>query len=170
MLSLVLRHKPQSIGIELDEAGWVNISDLIDALNASGKQINHELLLAIVYENDKQRFAISDDGQTIRANQGHSLDVDLGLAPVDPPPTLFHGTVAKFLESIKEHGLMPGSRQHVHLSADTTTAEIVARRRGQPIILTIKTKPMVDKGHQFFRSANGVWLIRSVPAKFIDFD
>ncbi|HCS52969.1 RNA 2'-phosphotransferase [Rubinisphaera sp.] len=168
-LSLVLRHKPETIGIVLDDSGWVKISELIEASRSSGQTLDHDLLLRVVHENDKQRFAISADGESIRANQGHSVKVDLGLTPQVPPEALYHGTVAKFLTSIQENGLIPGERQYVHLSADTQTAQIVGKRRGKPVILVIDAQKMMSDGMSFFLSNNGVWLTSHVPAKYIEF-
>ena len=130
-LSLILRHKPETIGVQLDPNGWVNIDQLLTAANTAGKLLDYDLLLRVVHENDKQRFAISDDGARIRANQGHSVSVDLQLVPTPPPDMLYHGTVDRFLDSIREKGLVPGTRQHVHLSSDRRTAEIVGGRRRQ---------------------------------------
>jgi putative RNA 2'-phosphotransferase len=169
LLSLVLRHKPQAIGISLDEAGWVDVEELINAINASGQQIDHELLVRIVRENDKQRFAFSEDGLQIRANQGHSVEIDLGLSPAEPPALLFHGTVGNFLDSIRVKGLIAGKRQHVHLSADMQTATIVGKRRGIPVVLTVDAGRMAADGMQFFVSQNGVWLTSHVPVTYINF-
>ncbi len=168
-LSLVLRHKPEAIGISLNDAGWVKISDLLEAANAGGRRLNLDLLFRVVHENDKQRFAISADGKSIRANQGHSVDVDLGLTPTPPPERLFHGTVRRFLEGIRTKGLIPCNRQHVHLSADQHTAEIVGRRRGKPVVLVIDSKRMADDAIRFCLSLNGVWLTAHVPVEYIEF-
>jgi putative RNA 2'-phosphotransferase len=168
-LSLVLRHQPQAIGVTLDDAGWVAISELLQAANASGTKLDFDLLLRVVHENDKQRFAISPDGKSIRANQGHSIDVDLGLSPAEPPATLYHGTVAKFLDGIRAGGLLPGNRQYVHLSADPLTAEMVGRRRGEPVVLLIDAERMANDAIRFFLSQNGVWLTAHVPAGYIEF-
>jgi putative RNA 2'-phosphotransferase len=168
-LSLVLRHQPEAIGLALDEAGWASIAELLELTRASGRALDHDLLLRVVRENDKQRFTISGDGLRIRASQGHSIDVDLGLVPIAPPAVLYHGTVANFLESIRAQGLLPGSRQYVHLSADERTAEIVGTRRGKPVILKIDAARMAAEGLEFFQSANGVWLTAHVPAGYIAF-
>lgn len=168
-LSLVLRHKPESIGLSLDEAGWVAISDLLEAAKKSGTKLEIDILLRVIHENDKQRFAISSDGKSIRANQGHSIDVDLGLSPTRPPGTLYHGTVAKFLDGIRAKGLLPGSRQHVHLSADPLTAQIVGKRRGNPIVLLIDAERMANDAMDFYHSQNGVWLTDHVPVGYIEF-
>lgn len=168
-LSLVLRHKPQAIGISLDNAGWVAIADLLDAANAAGTKLDFDLLLRVVHENDKQRFTISPDGESIRANQGHSIDVDLGLTPSMPPEVLYHGTVARFLDGIQAKGLLPGNRQHVHLSADRRTAESVGKRRGEPIVLRIDAQRMADDSIPFYLSENGVWLTANVSIEYIEF-
>lgn len=168
-LSLVLRHQPEKIGLALDEAGWASIAELLELTRASGRMLDHELLLRVVRENDKQRYAISEDGLRIRANQGHSIDVDLGLVAVVPPDILWHGTIALVLESIRAQGLVPRTRQYVHLSADRHTAEIVGKRRGKPVILQIDAARMAAAGLEFFQSANGVWLTAHVPAGCIAF-
>jgi putative RNA 2'-phosphotransferase len=168
-LSFVLRHRPKTLGLTLNEAGWVKISELIDAANAHGKQLDLDRLLRIVQENDKQRFAISSDGTLIRANQGHSMSVDLGLAPAQPPSKLFHGTVVRFLHGIQQKGLLAGNRQYVHLSADTHTAAIVGRRRGSPVALVIDAERMASDAMNFYLSQNGVWLTAHVPVRYIQF-
>jgi len=166
-LSLVLRHKPGTIGLTLDSEGWADVAELLAAANATGNQLDLELLVRVVHENDKQRFTFSDDGKRIRANQGHSIDVDLGLTRLEPPTVLYHGTVARFLESIEQQGLLPQSRQYVHLSADRSTASIVGSRRGKPIVLTVASGQMKDDHFDFFRSKNGVWLTAHVPPKYL---
>ncbi len=166
-LSLVLRHEPERIGITLDAAGWVPVTELIAACQKHGKSLTVTNLEEIVATSDKKRFAFSEDGQFVRANQGHSVEVDLGLSPVTPPDILFHGTVEKFLPSIRSEGLRKGERHHVHLSADEATAIKVGERRGQPIILKIAAGKMHDEGHPFFLSANGVWLTDHVPPGYI---
>ena len=166
-LSLVLRHHPETIGIFLDEQGWVEIDELLAATNRFGRKLTRPLLDRVVRENDKQRFAISADGTRIRANQGHSIDVDLGLQPTQPPELLYHGTIARFLDSIRTSGLERGSRQYVHLSPDVETARKVGQRRGRPIVLLIETGRMFHDGHTFYRSANGVWLTDAVPPAYI---
>jgi len=168
-LSLVLRHRPETLGLTLDEHGWANIDVLLEAARAIGKPITRELLLRVVRENDKQRFAISEDGASIRAKQGHSIDVDLGLEPVRPPDILYNGTVQRFLTSIAESGLLPGNRQYVHLSPDSTTARSVGQRRGRPVILEVLAGQMHEDGFLFYLSENGVWLTDRVPARYILF-
>lgn len=166
-LSYVLRHRPDSIGITLDENGWVDIGELLAAAQRHGKNVSRTQLERVVATNDKKRFALSDDGRRIRASQGHSVAVDLDLEPVIPPKLLYHGTVERFLDSIRAQGLVRGSRHHVHLSPDEATARKVGSRRGKPIILTVEAAQMHEAGHQFFRSANNVWLTEKVPVEFL---
>ena len=168
-LSLILRHQPETVGIELDEAGWVDVQVLITAVNKAGKKLDEDLLREVVESNDKQRFAYSSDGLRIRANQGHSVQVDLQLKIQTPPEILYHGTATRFVASIKEQGLIKRSRQHVHLSADKSTATKVGRRHGKVIILTVRARAMVEHGHKFYLSENKVWLTDEVPAEFINF-
>jgi putative RNA 2'-phosphotransferase len=169
-LSLVLRHQPETIGVTLDPEGWIAIDELLIAAAAHGTPITRGLLDEVVASSDKQRFAISADGARIRANQGHSVEVDLKLSLVEPLEELFHGTVAKFLDSIRLSGLIKGARQHVHLSADRITAEKVGQRRGQPVILGVAAGRMQRDGHHFYRSENGVWLVDAVPAEYLAFE
>ena len=169
-LSLVLRHHPETIGISLDEQGWVEIDDLLAAANRSGKKLTRRLLDRVVRENDKQRFAISSDGTRIRANQGHSVEVDLGLQPAQPPELLYHGTVARFMDSIRSSGLERGSRQYVHLSPDVETARKVGQRRGRPVILAVESGRMWQDGHTFYQAENGVWLTDAVLPEYLWFD
>jgi putative RNA 2'-phosphotransferase len=168
-LSLVLRHRPQEIGITLDVEGWVAVKDLLAASARHGRPISREQLDEVVATNDKKRFAFSPDGRRIRASQGHSVEVDLGLAPVEPPELLYHGTVERFLESIREKGLVRGKRHHVHLSGDRETAARVGQRRGRPVVLVVEAGRMRRDGRQFFRSENGVWLTETVPAGYLQF-
>ena len=169
-LSLVLRHDPGRIGIRLDEAGWTGVSELLAACAAHGVSITRAELTELVAASDKQRFALSADGQRIRANQGHSVEVDLQLVAAAPPATLYHGTVASAVSSIRAGGLVRGKRHHVHLSADVETASKVGARRGEPVILAVRAGDMAAAGHAFYRSANGVWLVEHVPAALIAFD
>ncbi len=156
--------------MQLDPDGWLNVGELIENANRHGTAITLDLLHDVVARNDKQRFALSDDGLRIRANQGHSVrEVQLDLAPVVPPAQLFHGTVAAFLNSIRQQGLLKRSRNHVHLSSDRETASKVGARRGKPIVLTIDSAGMHEAGHAFFLSANGVWLTDWTPVEFITF-
>lgn len=153
----------------MDENGWVLVDELIKKANSKGRHLTKELLQEVVADNDKQRFSFNADGSRIRANQGHSVSIDLQLTPVEPPIVLYHGTVAKFMEAIKAEGLQKMSRQHVHLSKDRETANIVACRRGKPIILTIQSGEMFKNGHRFYISDNGVWLCDRVPVEYINF-
>lgn len=168
-LSLVLRHKPEAIGICLDRAGWVEVDVLLAAARRAGMAISEDTLHRVVLENDKQRFALSEDGRRIRANQGHSVAVDLGLAPLAPPERLYHGTATRLLPAIREQGLRPGRRTHVHLSPDERTATAVGKRHGVPIVLTVLAGRMHEQGLTFYRSANGVWLTAVVPPEYIVF-
>ncbi len=168
-LSLVLRHKPEEIGLALDPSGWVGVSDLLEALARHGRALAETDLEFVVATNEKKRFEFSEDGLRIRASQGHSVEVDLGYAPADPPDILYHGTIDRFLESIRQTGLVKGSRHHVHLSKDSATATNVGQRRGKPVILTIDAAAMKKAGLTFFVSTNGVWLTEHVPTQFIQF-
>lgn len=166
-LSLVLRHKPEKIGIMLDEAGWTDVSGLLEAMEKLRWRVSREDLDFIVRNNAKQRFAFSEDGTQIRASQGHSVEVDLKYDAVDPPEILYHGTVGKFMASIREQGLIKGERHHVHLSKDEATATIVGKRRGAPVLLVVDARAMALDGYEFFVSANGVWLTELVPPKYL---
>ncbi len=168
-LSFVLRHEPEAIGLNLDPNGWANIDDLITNASSAeqGMQLDKELINKVVSDNDKKRFIISEDGQNIRANQGHSIKVDLELKPTKPPVTLYHGTATRFLDSILKEGLKPGQRQHVHLSTNFETATQVGQRYGKPVILKVNALAMFEQGHQFFVSENGVWLTKNVPINHI---
>ncbi|KJH66488.1 RNA 2'-phosphotransferase [Chromobacterium violaceum] len=166
-LSLVLRHQPETIGLQLDDQGWADIGELLARLAAKGRNLGRKQLEKIVLDNDKQRFAISEDGLRIRANQGHSIKIDLGLAACEPPDRLYHGTASRFLDAILAEGLRPGQRQHVHLSADWQTARKVGARHGKPVVLEIDARAMRQAGLAFYRSDNGVWLIDGVPPVFI---
>jgi putative RNA 2'-phosphotransferase len=168
-LSLVLRHEPHRIGITLDEAGWTDVDALLAAAAKHGNAFTRDELLHVVATNDKKRFALSDDGTRIRASQGHSVSVELGYEPVEPPETLYHGTATRFVESIRREGLRPGERQHVHLSATPETATTVGQRHGKPTILVVRAGAMHRAGHPFFRSANGVWLTARLPMEFLEF-
>lgn len=169
-LSLVLRHRPDTIGLYLDNNGWAKVSELIDKAAQKDVHFNNEDLEWIVANNDKQRFAFNEDHSEIRANQGHSLQtIDLQLQAIEPPHILYHGTVTKFIDSIKASGLQKRSRQHVHLSADLTTATTVGSRRGAPVILKVEALKMHQEGYAFYQSKNGVWLTDEVPVNYIKF-
>lgn len=169
-LSYVLRHKPGAIGLTLDDQGWASIDELIDKANQSGEvtSLDRDLIQTVVETNDKKRFVISNDGQRIRAAQGHSIDVDLQLKPVEPPEFLYHGTATRFLDSILKEGLKPQQRQYVHLSKDIETATKVGQRYGKPVVLTIKSLLMYEQGFKFHLAENGVWLTERIPIDFIE--
>jgi putative RNA 2'-phosphotransferase len=166
-LSKHLRHQPARIGLTLDESGWVEIGTLLEAAAAHGFRISRDELDHVVATNDKQRFAI--EGTRIRASQGHSIDVDLGLPPAKPPAYLYHGTVARNLDAIRAEGLRPMNRHDVHLSPDRDTAARVGARRGRPVVLTVDAGAMHRDGHVFHVSANGVWLTEAVPPQYLRF-
>jgi putative RNA 2'-phosphotransferase len=168
-LSLVLRHKPEEIGLALDANGWAAVEELIRLANQHGKPLTRPMLERVVAENDKKRFAFSDDGRLIRASQGHSVEVELALPSAEPPELLYHGTASRFVESIRAGGLHSGNRQHVHLSLDPVTATKVGSRHGRPVILVVRAWAMAAAGHTFYLSANGVWLTERVPVEYIDF-
>jgi putative RNA 2'-phosphotransferase len=168
-LSLVLRHKPEEIGLTLDENGWANVEELIVRANHSGRKLDRATIEQVVATSDKKRFALSPDGTRIRANQGHSVDVDLALEPRQPPEILFHGTATRFLESIREQGLLPGNRQQVHLSLDEATAVKVGQRHGKPVVLKVRSGEMWRMGIKFFCSDNGVWLTEKILREYIEF-
>lgn len=165
-LSFVLRHQPDAIGITLDIEGWTDIAALITAAANDGKKLDRDLIQAVVTTSDKKRFAISEDGLRIRALQGHSSEsVDINYVEKVPPEFLYHGTATRFLESIRKNGLVPGSRQYVHLSQDEQTALAVGQRHGKPVVLKIEALRMHQQGFKFYQSENSVWLVNDVPAE-----
>lgn len=166
-LSLVLRHKPETIGLILHEGGWAFTEELIRKVNEKDIALDAELLQFIVDNNDKNRFAFNDDKTMIRANQGHSVEVDLNLPETIPPDTLYHGTAAHSLEAVLTEGLKKQQRHHVHLSTLAATAISVGSRHGKPVLLEINAQAMQQAGHVFYVSENGVWLADEVPAEFI---
>lgn len=166
-ISLVLRHDPATIGIALDSHGWARIDALINGLNAHGCPITREELLDIVHTDVKQRYALDEPGECIRASQGHSIEVDLELEPCVPPEVLYHGTPAKWAEEIRKGGLKKMVRQYVHLSKDVDTARTVARRRGEGHIFQVDAIRMHRDGHKFYCSENGVWLTEMVPPEYL---
>ena len=168
-LSLILRHEPERAGLKLGEAGWVDVDELLQAVNSHGVTLTLDQLKHIVATSDKKRFAFSDDGQSIRASQGHSIEVDLQYPPQTPPEILYHGTATRFLDSIRQHGLQKMERHDVHLSAETKVTVQVGGRHGRPALLTIRAGDMHRAGFAFRCSANGVWLVNHVPPQFIQF-
>ncbi|MCK7612671.1 RNA 2'-phosphotransferase [Roseibium sediminicola] len=167
-LALWLRHQPQDAGLSLTEDGWAKTQDVLNALERIGLGSSHDQLQRVVDTNDKKRFEFSEDGDRIRARQGHSVKIDLGLEPLTPPDILFHGTATRFLPPILNDGLKPMNRHHVHLSADTVTALNVGTRHGKPAILKVAAGPMHAAGHAFFQTGNGVWLTEAVPPTFLE--
>lgn len=168
-LSLVLRHEPERVGLKLGEAGWVGVDELLQAVNANGVALTLEQLQHIVATSDKKRYALSEDGQRIRASQGHSVEVDLQYPPQTPPEILYHGTATRFLDGIRKDGLQRMERHDVHLSAETKVTLQVGGRHGKPVLLTIRAGEMHRSGFVFRCSANGVWLVDHVPPQFIEF-
>lgn len=167
-MSLVLRHQPEKIGLQLDPAGWAGVEDLLRLSAAAGRPFTHEDLVDVVTSSDKQRFALSEDGLRIRANQGHTIEVDLDLPARVPPDALFHGTARRFLDAILREGLSRRARHHVHLTANHDTAIAVGTRYGAPVLLRIDAVRMHADGHVFRCSDNGVWLAESVPASYLE--
>ncbi|MFN8001479.1 MAG: RNA 2'-phosphotransferase [Acidobacteriota bacterium] len=168
-LSLVLRHQPETVGLKLNDAGWVSVADLLAAADRQDLKFSRAELQQVVANNDKQRFSFSEDGQLIRANQGHSVAVELGYEPTVPPDTLFHGTAERFLASIQAQGLIKGQRHHVHLSADREIARSVGQRYGKPVVLQVHAAQMQHDGFVFYLSTNGVWLTEHVPVPYLVF-
>jgi len=166
-LSYVLRHAPGSIGLALDDNGWAGVDELLAKATGTGIVIDRETLEEIVVTSEKKRFTLSADGTRIRAAQGHSVEVVLGVEPIEPPETLYHGTATRFLDSIRAEGLQAGSRQQVHLSADEATATAVGQRHGKPVVLRVAAGEMHRQGHAFYRADNGVWLTDSVRTQFL---
>lgn len=166
-LSLVLRHQPETIGIKLDENGWADVKDLIHKLKVNGLAVTKEILDHVVETNSKKRFAYNEDRTKIRASQGHSVSVDLGYEPKEPPDILYHGTASQFVDSIFKGGLQKGSRHHVHLSENIETATKVGQRHGKPVIFEVAARQMFEDGFAFFVSENNVWLTDSVPVKYL---
>ncbi len=167
-LSLVLRHKPETIGLEIDKNGWAEVDKLLLCFKRSGKNLSFDMLEKIVNENDKHRYSFNEDKTKIRANQGHSIPVDVELKEMKPPEILYHGTAVKYLGSIMNNGINKASRLHVHLSQDYKTALGVGIRHGKPVVLTVDSGKMYRDGFKFFLSENNVWLCDNVPAKYIE--
>lgn len=165
-IALILRHKPDAAGITLDEHGWANVKDLIKGVNKTYK-LDMETLEEIVETDDKQRYAFNDDKTMIRANQGHSVDVDVELEEVVPPEYLWHGTATKYASSISRYGLVPKSRLYVHLSMDVDTALKIGERHGNPMVYCVSALEMYNNGYKFYKSKNGVWLTKFVPIEYL---
>lgn len=165
-ISLILRHKPEVIGITLDDHGWADTQALIEGVNRT-HPLTMELLEEIVRTDEKQRYSFNADKSRIRANQGHSIPIDADLAETEPPETLYHGTGEKSVASIEREGLRPMSRLYVHLSPDTETARSVGSRHGKPVIYIVLAGEMHRSGYRFYRSANGIWLTKEVPVRFL---
>ena len=166
-LSLILRHKPETIGIALDEHGWADVVELIEGVNRV-RPLTMEDLEEIVRTDEKQRYSFNDDKTLIRANQGHSIPVDVELEEVHPPKYLYHGTGEKYVPSIDSQGLIPKSRLYVHLSGDVETAVKVGSRHGKPVVYRVLADRMAEAGMVFYRSVNGVWLIKAVPVEYLE--
>ncbi len=168
-LSLVLRHRPETIDVEPDHSGWVRVDVLLRGCREVGRAMSFEQLQEVVATNDKKRFEFSADGAMIRASQGHSINVDLGYSAADPPEILYHGTAAGNIKAIKAQGLVKRQRHHVHLSPDAETAESVGRRYGRPIVLKVRAADLAAAGAEFFLSTNGVWLTDCVGPEYLQF-
>ncbi len=167
-IALILRHKPETIGISLDEHGWADVRELMDGINATSKhQIDLNVLEEIVRTDEKQRYSFNEDKTLIRANQGHSIPVDVELRECTPPAILYHGTGEKYVASIDAQGLIPKSRLYVHMSADVDTARNVGSRHGKSVIYEIDCQAMAADGYPFYLSENRVWLTKSVPARYL---
>lgn len=166
-INLILRHKPEVIGISLDDHGWANVDELLAGIRRT-RPIDTEMLEEIVRTDEKQRYTFNEDHARIRANQGHSIQVDVELEEKEPPEYLFHGTGRKYVESIDQTGLIPKSRLYVHLSGDQETAIKVGKRHGEPIVYQVAAGAMARDGHKFWRSANDVWLTKRVPPEYLE--
>ncbi len=166
-LSMILRHRPEAAGICLDEHGWARVDELIAGIRKTQK-FNMEMLEEIVQTDNKQRYSFNEDRTLIRANQGHSIPVDVELPVTEPPEILWHGTGQKYVESIDRKGLLPKGRLYVHLSKDTETAVKVGSRHGKPVVYRVKSAEMAADGYLFYRSVNGVWLTKEVPVQYLE--
>lgn len=167
-ISLVLRHKPEAAGICLDEHGWANVDELLEGINSTGRQINMDILKEIVRTDSKQRYSFNNEKTLIRANQGHSIPVDVELEERQPPQYLYHGTAERFLDAIMTEGLKPMSRLYVHLSKEEETAVKVGKRHGSPAVLKVRAEEMYHDGNKFYLSQNGVWLTKYVDKKYME--
>ncbi|EGT5447322.1 TPA: RNA 2'-phosphotransferase [Clostridioides difficile] len=167
-ISLILRHKPEIIGIKLDDYGYADVNELIEKINNTGRNINIEILEQIVKEDNKQRYSFNDDRSKIRANQGHSINVNVELRELEPPRFLYHGTATRFLDNIKKEGIVSKSRLYVHLSNDIDTAVQVGKRHGVPVVLKINTGKMYENGYKFYLSENNIWLCKYIPFEYVE--
>lgn len=167
-MSLILRHKPEVIGITLDEHGWASVNDLICGIEKNNPGFNMDILEQIVRTDNKQRYSFNDDRSLIRANQGHSVNVDVELKEKEPPEYLYHGTGEKYVKSINQDGLIPKSRLYVHLSKDIKTAENVGKRHGKEVVYRINSGQMYRDGYKFYLSENEIWLTKEVPIKYLE--
>ena len=167
-LALILRHKPEVIGIKLDEHGWANVSELIEGINKQ-QDFNMKILEEIVRTDEKQRYSFNEDKTLIRANQGHSINVDVELEEKEPPDYLYHGTGKKYVDSISKNGIISKSRLYVHLSSDYETAINVGKRHGDPRVYRVRTRDMYKDGYKFYLSKNGVWLTKEVPLIYLEY-
>lgn len=167
-LSLILRHAPETIDLKLDENGWADVKELLEKSAQNGNAFTREELETVVETNDKKRFTFDDSGEKIRASQGHSIEVEIGFEEKTPPEILYHGTAEKNVEAILQNGLRKMQRHHVHLSTEIETARVVGNRYGKPVIFKIETEKMLAENFKFYVSANGVWLVESVPPEFLE--
>ena len=167
-MSLILRHKPEVIGVSLDKHGWAVVDDLINGIAKNNEGFNMAILKEIVETDNKQRYSFNDDKTLIRANQGHSIPVDVELKEAKPPKQLWHGTGEKYVSAIDEQGLLHKNRLYVHLSTNEETAIKVGKRHGKPVLYTVNAEEMYQDGYKFFLSKNGVWLTDHVPVKYLD--
>ncbi|MBQ3095290.1 MAG: RNA 2'-phosphotransferase [Clostridia bacterium] len=166
-IALILRHKPETIDIKLDEHGWARVDELLEGVSKTHHPLTMEMLEKIVEIDDKQRFAFNEEKTLIRANQGHSVSVDVELKEAVPPKILYHGTAEKYVASIDQAGLIPKARLYVHLSETVETATKVGSRHGKPVVYTVDTESMSNDGYVFYMSANGVWLTKAVPVEYL---
>lgn len=166
-LSLILRHQPEKVGLELEQGGWVDVADLLAACEKNGFAFTLDELKTVVENNDKKRFSFDESETKIRASQGHSVEIKIEFEQKEPPDVLYHGTAEKNVDSILKDGLSKMSRHHVHLSVDIETAKKVGMRYGKPVIFQVDTRGMIESSFEFFVSANGVWLVDSVPLQFL---
>ena len=166
-LSLILRHRPELLGLSLEAGGWLDVEQLLAAAKAHNKDLDRELLEEVVCKNNKKRFAFNAEKTKIRASQGHSVAIDLGYTAQIPPQILYHGTAQRFLANILSEGLLKMNRHQVHLSADVATAETVGRRHGKLVLLVVRAQEMQAAGYAFYQSDNGVWLTEAVPPQYL---